>query len=150
MGHLDGFNIHSLKDYLADLVKLPTRMVFNVDVKNSFSFFETESKYVDNFLALNNADLEFNGRKVSLEVSNKRMKDGEGSGGNRRSGGGFRKDGDRRPRKPGSFSKDSGFKREGGFRKEGGFSNSNSDGGSDKSFGRSGKSEKKRFGKSRF
>lgn len=150
MGHLDGFNIHSLKDYLADLVKLPTRMVFNVDVKNSFSFFETESKYVDNFLALNNADLEFNGRKVSLEVSNKRMKDGEGSGGNRRSGGSFRKDGDRRPRKPGSFSKDSGFKREGGFRKEGGFSNSNSDGGSDKSFGRSGKSEKKRFGKSRF
>lgn len=151
MGNLDGFNIHSLKDYLADLVKLPTRMVFNVDVKNSFSFFESESKYVDNFLALNSADLEFNGRKVSLEVSNKRMSDGEGSGGARRSGGGgggFRKDGDRRPRKPGGFSKEGGFKKEGGFRKESAFGSN--DGGSERSFGKSGKSEKKKFGKSRF
>src|SRR5688572_17507601 len=95
MGSLDGFNINSLKDFLADAVKLPQRMVFNLDVKNSFSFFETESKLVDNFLALNSADLEFNGRKVSLEVSNRKMKEG---GGERRSfgGGGGYKGGERR------------------------------------------------------
>lgn len=133
MGHLDGFNIHSLKDFLADAVKLHQRMVFNVDVKNSFSFFETESKFVDNFMALNTQDIDFNNRKIQLEVSNRKMKDG---GGERRGGGGFkgdkreggfrggeRRDG-KRPRKPGSFGTSSG---------------------AGKSFG-----EKKKFGKSRF
>ncbi len=137
MGHLDGFNIHSLKDFLADAVKLHQRMVFNVDVKNSFSFFETESKFVDNFLTLNSQDIEFNNRKVQLEVSNRKMKDGPGErrggggykGGEKREGGGFRgfKGGDKRdgkrPRKPGGF------------------------GGSEKSFGGD---KKKGFGKSRF
>lgn len=109
MGHLDGFNIHSLKDFLADAVKLHQRMVFNVDVKNSFSFFETESKFVDNFMALNSQDVEFNNRKVSLEVSNRKMKEGRGDG-EKRGGKGFggfkgsdRRDG-KRPRKPGSFN----------------------------------------------
>lgn len=73
MGKLDGFNLHSLKDFLSDAVKLQPRMVFNLDLKNSFSFFETESKYVDNFLALNSAELEFNNRRISLEVSNRKM-----------------------------------------------------------------------------
>jgi ATP-dependent RNA helicase DeaD len=129
MGQLDGFNIHSLKDFLADAVKLHTRMVFNVDVKNSFSFFESESKYVDNFLALNSQDLDFNNRKVTLEVSNKKMKE---SSGERGGGGGYR-GGDRRegkrPRKPGNF----GGENKGGFNKV-------------SSFGR----EKKKFGKSKF
>lgn len=126
MGHLDGFNVHSLKDFLSDVVKLHHRMVFNVDVKNSFSFFETESKFVDNFMALNSQNIEFNNRKISLEVSNKKMKDG---GEHRGKSGGGRKDG-KRPRKPGSFSFDGGYDRV-------------------KTFGRTGKS-KKSFGKSRF
>lgn len=136
MGHLDGFNIHSLKDFLADAVRLPVRMVFNVDVKNSFSFFETESKYVDNFLSLNSAGIEFNGRTVNMEVSNKRM--GEGGGDKKRKGG-FSKEG--------GF-KDGGFRRDKKPRKPGSFSN---DGPSERSFGRTGKSDKKKsFGKSRF
>ncbi len=132
MGHLDGFNIHSLKDFLADATRLHQRMIFNVDVKNSFSFFETESKLVDNFLSLNNQDVEFNNRKISFEVSNRKMKEGGGerrSGGSSGGGGNF-KAGDRRegkrPRKPGGFG-NSGF-------------------GGGKSFG----GEKKKFGKSRF
>lgn len=124
MGQMDGFNIHSLKEFLADAVKLNQRMVFNVDVKSSFSFFETESKFVDNFLALNSQGVEFNNRAIQLEVSNKKMKEG---GGNR--SGGFRggnRD-NKRPRKPGSFSSD-----RGGFGNKGGFD------------------KKKSFGKSRF
>ena len=136
MGHLDGFNIHSLKDFLSDAVKLHPRMVFNVDVKNSFSFFETESKFVDTFLALNSQDVEFNNRKISLEVSNRKMKEGGGGerkggkgfgggykGGDRRDGGGFRSGGDKRegkrPRKPGSFHSERGGFSQGGEKKKG-------------------------------
>jgi ATP-dependent RNA helicase DeaD len=136
MGHLDGFNIHSLKDFLADATRLHQRMIFNVDVKNSFSFFETESKLVDSFLALNNQDVEFNNRKISFEVSNRKMREG-GSG--ERRGGGERKGGD------GNFR--GGERREGKRpRKPGSFGNSGFSGGGGKSFG----GEKKKFGKSRF
>jgi ATP-dependent RNA helicase DeaD len=78
MGKLDGFNIHSLRDFLADAAKVHQRMVFNIDTKNSFSFFETEAKYVQEFEAINGQGIEFNGRKVSLEVSNPRMREGGG------------------------------------------------------------------------
>lgn len=78
MGHMDGFNHHSLKDFLADVAKIHQRMVFNVDVKSSFSFFETESKFVDQFLGLNSSGVEFNNRKIQLEVSQKKMKEGGG------------------------------------------------------------------------
>ena len=85
---MDGFNINSLKEFLADAVKVHGRMIFNVDVKSSFSFFETESKLVDSFLTLNTNDVEFNNRKISLEVSNRRMKEGSSDG--ERRGGGYR------------------------------------------------------------
>jgi ATP-dependent RNA helicase DeaD len=134
MGQLDGFNIHSLKDFLAENVKLHQRMIFNVDVKSSFSFFETESKFVDNFLALNNQDIEFNNRKVSFEVSNRKMKEGRSS------------DGDR-----GGKSYRGGERREGGKRQRSGSSSRGF--GNDRSFSRgekSGGEKKKGFGKSRF
>jgi ATP-dependent RNA helicase DeaD len=145
MGSMDGFNLNSLKDFLADVVKLHPRMLFNIDVKDSFSFFETESKFVDNFIALNTQDVEFNNRKVSLEVSHRKMRDSRGGSessrdGERRGGGGYKggsgggyKGGDRR---------DSGAKRP---RKPGGFSSEK------RSFGSENSGEKKRsFGKSRF
>jgi ATP-dependent RNA helicase DeaD len=80
MGMLDGFNRQSLKDFLADLTKIHPRMIFNVDVKNSFSFFETEVKFTDTFIAINKQDTEFNNRKVSLEISNRKMGSGGGTG----------------------------------------------------------------------
>lgn len=149
MGNMDGFNHNSLKDFLSDAVKLHPRMVFNVDVKSSFSFFETESKFVDNFLALNSADLEFNNRKISVEVSNRKMKEGGGERGGKGFGGssykgGFKggERGDRGGFKGGRRRSDDkgGFK---GERKErdGGFFKKEAKGGSDK---------KKSFGKSRF
>ncbi|MGZ3884082.1 MAG: DEAD/DEAH box helicase [Bacteroidia bacterium] len=85
MGMMDGFNRQSLKDFLADAVRINQRMIFNVDVKNSFSFFETESKFTDNFMAINKSDIEFNNRKVSLEVSNRKMSSGGDGGGERKS-----------------------------------------------------------------
>ncbi len=144
MGMMDGFNRNSLKDYIAEIASIQQRMVFNVDVKNSFSFFETESRFVDNCMSINSKDVEFNNRKVSLEVSNRKMRDGGGSseGGPRKSS--FRKEG-------GSGGYSSGG---GGFRKEGG-----SGGGFKKSFGgsrdgsrggRSSGGEKKSYGKSEF
>ena len=123
MGHMDGFNHHSLKDFLADSAKIHQRMVFNVDVKSSFSFFETESKYVDQFLALNSSGVEFNNRSIQLEVSNKKMKEGGSDKGSRfgREDKGSRPDrGEKRGYRSGGFNRDSG------------------------------KSKKKAFGKSRF
>ncbi len=155
MGNMDGFNHNSLKDFLSDAVKLHPRMVFNVDVKSSFSFFETESKFVDNFLALNSADLEFNNRKISVEVSNRKMKEGGERGGKGFGGssykGGFKggekrdfKGGRRRSDDRGGFGKSERKERDGGFGKKersGNFS---------KKEGNNSFEKKKSFGKSRF
>jgi ATP-dependent RNA helicase DeaD len=148
MGLMDGFNRNSLKDFLADTAKIHQRMIFNVDVKNSFSFFETESKLVDNFLSINSGDVEFNNRKVSLEVSKRRMN--EGGGERRGDGGGYkgerkRDDFGKRPRsgEKKSYGKsDFGSKGRGEKRSFG-----KSDSGS-KDRGFSGGDKKKSFGKS--
>ncbi len=170
MGQMDGFNINSLKDFMSDTAKLHPRMVFNVDVKSSFSFFETESKFVDNFMGINSQDVEFNGRKISLEVSNRKMKDGGGerksySGGGERksyggSGGGY-KGGERKSYGSGGGGYKGGEKREGGFKRprtgDGGSSSEKSGFSREKSFGGSrdkdksaGGEKKKSFGKSKF
>lgn len=88
MGALDGFNRNSLKDFLADITRIHPRMVFNVDVKNSFSFFETEPRFTDQFLAACREGIEFNGRTVSLEISANKKGDGGFKGGERKSYGG--------------------------------------------------------------
>ncbi len=93
MGQLDGFNRNSIKDFLAEVTSLNPRLIFNVDVKNSFSFFETENKCVDEFLALNKKGIEFNARVISFEVS--KAKSSGGYGEKRSYGGGSREDGRR-------------------------------------------------------
>ena len=94
MGVLDGFNKNSIKDFLVEISTIQARMIFNIDVKNSFSFFETENKFVDPLLALNKAGIEFNGRGISFEVS--KAKPSGGYGEKRSYGGGSREDGQRR------------------------------------------------------
>ena len=94
MGVLDGFNKNSIKDFLVEISNIQARMIFNIDVKNSFSFFETENKFVDQLLALNKAGIEFNGRGISFEVS--KAKPSGGYGEKRSYGGGSREDGQRR------------------------------------------------------
>ncbi len=78
LGELDGFNRQSIKDFLVDLSKVNERMIFNIDIKKSFSFFETESQLVDTFLGVNKQEQEFNNRKVVFEISNRKMGGGEG------------------------------------------------------------------------
>ncbi len=90
VGSMDGFNRNSLKDFLTEISNVPQKMLFNVDVKGSFSFFETESKFMDTIIAVNKQDVEFNNRKVSIEVSAKKMREGGGDGGERRGGGGYK------------------------------------------------------------
>jgi ATP-dependent RNA helicase DeaD len=88
LGSLDGFNRNSMKDFLTEISKVPQKMLFNVDVKGSFSFFETESKFMDTFLAVNKENVEFNNRKVSIEPSAKKMREGGGGDREYKGGGG--------------------------------------------------------------
>jgi ATP-dependent RNA helicase DeaD len=125
MGQLDGFNRNSIKDFLVEISNVNARMIFNIDVKNSFSFFETENKHMDDFLNLNKAGIEFNARPVSFEVS--KAKSG-GYGEKRSFGGGSREDGQR------SFG--GGERRSfGGNREGGGERKSSFGGGERKSYG---------------
>lgn len=133
MGQLDGFNRNSIKDFLTEISNVHPRMIFNIDVKNSFSFFETENKHMDDFLNLNKAGIEFNARPVSFEVS--KAKSG-GYGEKRSFGGGSREDGQRKSF-GGGERRSYGGNREGGERRTyGGGERKSYGGGERKSFGR--------------
>jgi ATP-dependent RNA helicase DeaD len=129
MGELDGFNRNSIKDFLVEISGVNARVIFNVDVKNSFSFFETENKHVDEFLALNKKGIEFNARVISFEVS--KAKPSGGYGEKRSYGGGSRED-SRRSYGGGERRSYGGGSREGGERKSYG---GNREGGERKSYG---------------
>lgn len=79
IGEKDDFNWMSLKDFLKDLLQLGKDDVYKVDVKDNFSFFNTDDKHKELVLGIF-SDFELEGRRVSVEVS----KDRGGSG---RSGG---------------------------------------------------------------
>jgi len=86
LGEMDGLNRNSLKDLLMEVASVEARMLFNIEVKNAFSFFETETVLAEKFLAQNNEEVFFNDRKLSFEVSQKRSREG-GSGGGGKFGG---------------------------------------------------------------
>lgn len=90
VGSKDGFDWMSLKDFLRDLLNLGKDDVYRVDVKDSFSFFNTDAKHQELVLGIFE-DFKLEGRHVNVEVS----KDGGGKdrGNRRRSSdkGGFRK-----------------------------------------------------------
>jgi ATP-dependent RNA helicase DeaD len=107
LGELDGLHWKFLKDYLADISGISALHIFNVDVKKSFSFFESETKDAQAFLNVNAKELKFNDRKVQIEAS---------SGGGERSGRSSsesRGEGGYKRREGGSSSRYAG-KREGG------------------------------------
>ncbi len=87
VGEKDGYDWMSLKDFIRDTVGLGQEDVFKVDVKESFSFFNTEAdvtkQILDKF-----TDFKVEGRFVNVEVS--KNPGGGGGGGKRRSGGGFK------------------------------------------------------------
>ncbi len=80
VGNKDGFDWMSLKDFLRDLLSLGKDDVYRVDVKDSFSFFNTDTKHQELVLGIFE-DFKLEGRHVNVEVS----KDGGGKDrGNRR------------------------------------------------------------------
>jgi ATP-dependent RNA helicase DeaD len=146
IGSRDNFDWMQLKDFLKETLDLGRDDVYKVDVKEGFSFFNTDPEHTDKVMeTLNNIQLE--GRRINVEISKndgggRRDHNGRSSGGGfggerksfggeRRSsgGGGFRSGGER----SGGFGPRSSGSREGGFgrsearsssapRREGGFS----------------------------
>ncbi|WP_418636544.1 DEAD/DEAH box helicase [Winogradskyella sp.] len=106
VGSKDGFDWMKLKDFLKEQLELGRDDVFKVDVKDSFSFFNTEKALQEKVLAFF-TDFKHEGRFVNVEVSEDKGRSrggrsgGRGRGGNdRRSSGSRRRDdkprGDRR------------------------------------------------------
>ncbi len=119
VGEKDGYDWMSLKDFVRDTVGLQQDDVFKVDVKESFSFFNTDAAVTDKILATF-TDLKVDGRFVNVEVSKN-----PGGGGGRR---------DR--------------KRSGGGRDRGGYGGSRSGSGSGSGRDRNKKRERSSYGKS--
>jgi len=101
VGNKDGYDWMSLKDFLKDVLELGRDDVFKVEVKDSFSFFNTEKELQEKVLAFF-TDYKHEGRFVNVEVSENRggdrnrsrsrgprrddKKGGENRGSDRRSG----------------------------------------------------------------
>jgi len=97
VGSKDGFDWMKLKDFLKEQLELGRDDVFKVDVKDSFSFFNTEKSLQEKVLAFF-TDFKHEGRFVNVEVSEDKGRSrggrsgGRGRGRNeRRSGGGGRR-----------------------------------------------------------
>ena len=121
IGSRDNFDWMSLKDYLKETLDLGRDDVFKVDVKEGFSFFNTDPEHTEKVMEiLNNVQLE--GRRINVEIS---KNDGGGRRDhNGRNSGGFGGGRSSAPRREGNFAP----RREGGFRsdrgsapREGGF-----------------------------
>ena len=110
VGQKDNFDWMKLKDFLKEVLELGRDDIFKVDVKESFSFFNTESELTPKILAFF-TDFKHDGRFVNVEVSEDK---GGGTSRNKRrssGGGGKRSVGDSKPRgerRSGSFRGDSG------------------------------------------
>ena len=123
IGSRDNFDWMTLKDFLKETLDLGRDDVFKVDVKEGFSFFNTDAEHTDKVMdILNNVQLE--GRRINVEIS---KNDGGGRRDhNGRNSGGFggrssapRREGNFAPRREGGFRSDrSSAPREGGFRSE--------------------------------
>ncbi|MDA1144022.1 MAG: DEAD/DEAH box helicase [Bacteroidetes bacterium] len=84
IGEKDGYDWMSLKDFLRDTVSLGKDDIFKVDVKESFSFFNSEAN-VEEAILNTFKDLKVDGRFVNVEVSNNPI-----GGSSSRGGGGFK------------------------------------------------------------
>jgi ATP-dependent RNA helicase DeaD len=139
IGSRDNFDWMQLKDFLKETLDLGRDDVFKVDVKEGFSFFNTDAEHSDKVMTVLN-DFTLEGRRINVEISKndgggRRDHNGRNSGGG--FGGGRRDGGERRDRssapRSGGFGprteRGSAPRREGGFGgsapREGGFGRSN-------------------------
>jgi ATP-dependent RNA helicase DeaD len=92
IGSRDDFDWMQLKDFLRDTLELGREDVYKVDVKEGFSFFNTDIEHTDKVMTILNG-MELEGRRINVEISKndgggRRDHNGRSSGG----GGGFRGD----------------------------------------------------------
>jgi len=117
IGEKDDYDWMSLKDFLKETLDLDRDAVYKVDVKESFSFFNTDASHSEKILATFQ-DFKVDGRFVNVEIS---KNPGGGSRGGRRNSGGHKGGRDRersggsgRRREGGNSSYGSGSRRSGG------------------------------------
>ncbi|MGV3696859.1 DEAD/DEAH box helicase [Flavobacterium sp.] len=116
IGSRDDFDWMQLKDFLKETLDLGRDDVFKVDVKEGFSFFNTDGEHTDKVMSILNG-YELQGRRINVEIS---KNDGGSSSSRRdhngRSGGRGERSfgGERRSSGGGSF----GARKEGGFRSD--------------------------------
>ena len=119
IGARDDFDWMQLKDFIKETLDLGRDDVFKVDVKEGFSFFNTDGEHTDKVMSILNG-YDMNGRRINVEISKndgggRRDHNGRSSGGN--FGGGRREGGFNRERSNSAPRRDSGS-REGGFRSD--------------------------------
>jgi len=101
IGSRDNFDWMSLKDFLRDTLELGRDDIFKVDVKEGFSFFNTDVEHAERVMdTMNNIHLE--GRKINVEIS---KNDGSRNQGRRDHGGRDRKSSGNRERRGNSDRK---------------------------------------------
>ncbi|MAT89323.1 MAG: ATP-dependent RNA helicase [Flavobacteriaceae bacterium] len=73
VGRKDGLEWMDLKDLIREVVQLEKDEVFHVDTMDAFSFFNVDAPHADKVLEAFSG-VQFNNRKVELEVSNEKRK----------------------------------------------------------------------------
>ena len=155
IGRRDGLNPGALLRVICDATGIKSDKIGRIDLMASFSFFDADQEYTDRILKHVNG-AEFEGNKVSVEVTAEKGNGGSSGGGRSRSGSGSGS-----KRGPGSFGGGKIPFGEGGAKKsfgdrggrssfgEGGGrrSSSYSEGGGRKSFGSAGDKERNRGNK---
>ncbi len=121
VGRKDGYDWMTLKDFLKEVLELDKDGVFKVDVKDSFSFFNTETEQMEKVLAFF-TDFKQNGRFINVEITeDKGRSRNRGRGGRK---GGSRRSGDRKRNDKRSDSRSSGSGNRGDRRRSDGKSRS--------------------------
>ncbi len=85
IGGKDGFDWMSLKDFLRDLLQLSKDEVYKVEVKDSFSFFNTDTTHQELVMGIFD-DFKLDGRQINVEISKDSGRRGRGDGGGRDGG----------------------------------------------------------------
>jgi ATP-dependent RNA helicase DeaD len=91
IGKKDGYDWMSMKDFLRDALELKQDDVFKVDVKDSFSFFNTETIHMPKVLEFF-TDFKQNGRYINVEITEKKERRGNRRFGKQKGGRSRRKD----------------------------------------------------------
>ena len=144
VGRKDGYDWMKLKDFLKEVLELGRDDVFKVDVKESFSFFNTEKEHQEKVLAFF-TDFKQDGRFVNVEVSEDRGGGGGRSRGGRRDGGGGRRRDGGGDRRRGSSDRPRGERRSSGRRSDSGDRNDRRSDSGDRSEKRSSDRDKSEF-----